>query len=32
MLGSYGDIVFTVSNCKVLTFDGLEKDLGARFF
>ena len=31
MLGSYGDIVFTVSNGKVLTFDGLEKDLSARF-
>ena len=31
MIGSYGDIVFTVSTDKVLTFDGLEKDLGARF-
>ena len=31
MLGSYGYIVFTVSNGKVLTFDGLEKDLSARF-
>ena len=31
MIGSYGDIVFTVSEGKVLTFDGLEKDLSARF-
>ena len=31
MIGSYGDIVFTVSEGKVLTFDGLEKDLSARY-
>lgn len=31
MIGSYGDIVFTVSSDKILTFDGLEKDLSARY-
>ena len=31
MIGSYGDIVFTVSSGKVLTFDGLEKDVNIRY-